>query len=318
MCSLLYQSKKEWKAVPSALGFIAEVGRRLTNEALLGNRTIVALALPERAFAAAFAGLGGCLGVCSLTRVDEHLLTLRNSPLGTEVQIRSAGTKHPVGVFAGIVSLCDKEMVKIDTSSSGSHFIPVDQCLRVIITSAKVSSAKKRRRSCSDSLTPFAKTLVAPLTSEEYLGQGQSEIVIIGELGPLKYQLTEVKFATESACKGITGTLGEVIRPRELLGSGQISRSSILSTTNGRSDLTTGSVPKIVIFDGALSFFRWHSFWLHSHWIVVLSRTDSVFQEAVNTVNSYSFSSLLEQVDVVPPNCPLGVEYTQIRLGLGQ
>jgi hypothetical protein len=66
---------------------------------------------------------------------------------------------------------------------------------------------------------------------------------------------------------------GAFIIPRDGDGSKRFSKSPVLQRAN------------YVIYDGSKSYLHWRRDWLEHNWIVLLSRTETSFQEAVIDIN---------------------------------
>ncbi len=65
----------------------------------------------------------------------------------------------------------------------------------------------------------------------------------------------------------------------------------------------------MTIFDGAVSFLKWRDYWRKSNWIVLLDKTESRFQEAVDLLNQeYIEKRIGESLNENMFSLPEGIE----------
>lgn len=304
----------DWEEFPEKFLFLTDLGCAIGQEPSTHLRSVVGLVLPDRSFAAALATLGICLArsLQSVKGWEQHFAELQALPKGTEVLYRDKKGKQVVGVFDGIQEILGQKMAGVKLKKSETDRVRPEDSLRITIHSDRISEASDRLRTCKDKASPFLKRILAPADPAAYLRDSHLDAVIIGQTKPLEYQLTQAKFRVSGS--GEQGTLSEVTRPKEFQGAGRTWRTRIFSTTN-RHLYSEEMNPHVVLFDGSLAFHRWYSCFSSSHCLVFLSRTDTVFEEALERLyemQMYSQDASRPILNVA--RLPAGVESSEFQM----
>lgn len=296
-----------------------------------GERRILGLAIPTRAFAAAFSAVGAVIGafgkVDGHTTDDEYFDLLCSLPPNTAVRLRGQNRKGREVLFDGILKgsrdISGNRMLEIqvekasmtDSAAGGlTRFIPCGRVREITltagddaITKASLPTIQKGTR-----ISPtggFARSVVGPNIITEFESESKMCCLMVGSAATLGAELSEYNFRVES---GAEGTLSELLRVKRYLTPGNPFRSNIFATNSRRPPRYEGDLtPQLVIFDGALGFLKWRDNFPASSWLVFLDQTEPNFEAGRDTLNNIYLQRNGSDPDLDGiPTLPEGVEMT--------
>lgn len=311
----LYFSSVGWAFMPDWARFFVDLGATVASIDTHSPRVVVSVATPTRAYAAALCATGVIhqrIGTPVEADSDTHVAFLRTLAPRTTVTFKrgARGTRRQTGWFMGCVIQGGKEYLEIHDTDDGRVLIPVARAHAVQLSKRILQSLPTR--ATLRSVRPKEGLLAGVLTPTEiveFLRHDRLDCVIVGNESLLRAEIQETPFAIRiGGSDMIDGTLRDVLRARCLLGEGECYRSEIVSATGKLPRWMETATPHVVIFDGATSFLRWSSTWPYSHWIVILDRTEHLFDDAVAELNR-AYQTRLGDRRVLP--LPLAPNYIE-------
>lgn len=293
---LHYNKDGNWLPLPSWGRFFIQIGTCMAENTVDGNRrSVLALVLPARAFAAPLLSVGVVLSRSHIPvpqpGIDEYFDLLCSMPRNTRVTYMRSGRKHD-GILYGKSRISDVDYVSVMISIKGSLHIchvPRDKC-REITVSAVDGGQPPKKLSRGRRVLPSGGLLGQVFDAAsvlEFVRRSRLECIILGRIGELRHEIVNTPFAIQVASGAFgEGNLQDLIRVRRFAGSDQCHRSNVVDVSRSGSPFQNDrELPSIVVFDGSRSFLRWRDYWRQSNWILCLDRTESDFGEAVEELN---------------------------------
>lgn len=320
---LHFEDEGSWYCLPEWGNYFISLGRKLAEDDGDRGRLVVALALPTRAYAAAFVSLG--MIICDAANRDvesasdhfQKLLTLR---AGTSVLYRKKN--RPLrGLITGIEDLNGKKYVRVQVHSQagGGLTYLVSQENSLTVQPAPGRSwrlPQKQDRSCPGKADAFVDTLLGG-TDPVRLGLSSKLVcALVARRNTLEHEIRKAPLAIHvNDSVYATGCLQDVLRVRRFVGPQQNYRSALV--TLGKrppSGELLARVEKGIVYDGGVGFLKWGSLWEGLHQVVVLDRTEPYFQDAISAINERFARNGTQDGAVVPGgNAPAGVEILVFR-----
>lgn len=327
---LQYASNSSWRVLPPWARQLLDLGETV-GRAEGNGKHIVGLALPTRAFAAGLIGVGvstGRLGIASESQSqDTHFQRLCNLAPNTPVLYRNAlqigKTREYRGIFVGTANANGQTLIKVQVQNSSggalTHLISRPRCLDVSILTGEAPNLPKSQSGRQVSTyTPFVVTCLGASMSRRLTTETQLDCLFVGQRSQLEDEFVHTRFAALSGRKYYCeGALNDLLRVRCFQSPASPFRSDVFPVgsmqRNGR---RSPSSPSVVIFDGARGFIRWRTQWPDANWIVVLDRSESTCQDAVDLLNQgYQYRNADGDKSVLSLGLPAGVEMLAYRRG---
>ncbi|BBD62927.1 hypothetical protein NIES2109_57770 (plasmid) [Nostoc sp. HK-01] len=281
--------------LPSWAIFFINLGDWVAQAEIKKNRLVVGLAIPTRNYAAALAALGVVKArvIIPTERIDSnrYFEQLCKLPKGTPVVFYDCNRRYK-GIYQGIDETYGERRLRIqrENKSSGglTNLVSVRQSHNVAIAQKpNISLPKKQSGRPLITHHEFIDDVIGKHNTSEFITKTRLDCALIGRINTLKYEILEIPLTSFSSSKSKTGSLQNILRVRNFLSEGQAYRSEILPSQVSEPPQTTGGlVPHVTIFDGATGFIKWRDDWRNSHWIILLERTETHFQEAVDIINN--------------------------------
>ena len=291
---LQYRNGSRWAAMPSwAISFIS-LGSAIAAPQDPHYRFITGLAVPLRAYAAALISTGYIIERAKIPydSLDEteYLDNLKTIEPGRPVIYRS-GEDCYHGEFIGIEQKEAGPSINVIWKRGRKRCkcsLPLQEArkrLQIVGGSNNGSPeiAVGEHRIVHNK--EFLNTMLGTNNSYEFAMRSRLECVIIGCVNTLRHEIkdTEISFGSGH----VEGTFQDVLRARKFMAEGSAYRSNIMPADREQTSLTANQdSPYMVIFDGAISFLKWRDYWRRSNWLVLLDKTESCFQEAVDQLNN--------------------------------
>ena len=318
--TLHYLSKERWTPLPQWGQFFLDIGHALSAREENGNRIVVGLALPTRAYAASLIAAGIVVGRASLSDQNEALerfQQLASLEIGTSLLYRKEG-KRVKTLFQGVEKKGNRSWLKLD-SGSEKYMVPPNLALQVEFPAKQFASPPKRSsRKTSTAISPFLANFLSQKTAKEAILRSHLDCLIIGSAGRLDREVNDISFAVmDTTGKFVEGKAQDIIRVRRF-SQNEAYRSDVYYT-HGRDFLERqAEMPSVVIFDGSTSFLKWKAYWSHPHCVVIFDQTERDFDAAIQVFNEEFIKNHLdEEVDLnlsleIPKRLPLSI-YQEVR-----
>jgi hypothetical protein len=256
-------------------------------------RLIVGVIVPSRSFAAAFSATGvvvsrallhtGCLVG------NEYLDLLCKLPIGARIGY-AEGDETVAAVVQGCVWDGKDRYFRLDVGSGRNETqnrLPVTALSRVrdvFCTVAATTETTANLDSRGRFISGWCQHLLAGRQRSEFILASGIQCVILGNLTQLREEIEATSFNVEGPDgKATQGTLQDVLAVTGFGGPQRTARVKVLASSGSSGDSTI-EVP-VVIFDGASGYLRWRDAWQDSNWMVILDRSDSQFELAVDQLS---------------------------------
>lgn len=319
---LCYSDDVQYRYIPEWARFLVDLGAYVANRDTPERRLVIGLALPTRAYAAAFAALGIVLArsVAPVAKVGlaEHFQRLCLLPVGTRLILRD-GHRIYQGVFEGCEASQDGRVrICVKVEQSTWRKLPLELAGKLEVSPSKVTNLPKHQAG-RDLETPsaFLQYFLGNTLAEQFILKTRLDCIILGSSTLLSQEITRTQFAFfDLEGSPILGTLQDVLRTHRFLTEAAAYRTDIVPTNQEIGPGLTGyPAPPVTIFDSSTSFLKWRGQWKNSHWIILLDRTNRNFDQVAATLNQEYVENRIGDVKTIP-QVPPGIEamaYEEVR-----
>jgi len=304
--SIYYSDSDRWVALPLWARFYMGLGT-LTVIPNDYNRLIIGISSPIRSYAASLIALGAVIKRSSIpvsqTGPEKHFARLKELPIGTPVTIRS-GKRNKRGIYIGCQRRgwgnISRDCIGIQTNNKDGgnliDWLPPERSLRVEVSPANTGQLPKNQVGRLIIQRPgFLEKVLSDIDVFEFALCSRFECAIFGNINRLSQETKNTRFAIRQQNDYFEGYLHDILRIRKFLGGEKSFRSDVYTVTAKRiPDFFLQSVPDLVIFDSAAGFLKWRDYLRHSHWVVLLDRTEKLFVEACDMVNQEYIQNRVE------------------------
>jgi hypothetical protein len=289
-----------WAQLPAWGSYLAAIGS-IAAEPAPSCRSIIAVSLPTRAYAAALVTLGALSRASTGSGGDDagrgHLLELQKAAPGTAVTLFDYGVQKG-GTLEGLVDIDATSYFRIKLKSmrngGDTRLVPTDQARRIHLSSLARDAAGRALNVEGQVQTgapravkaryAFIKALYPDLDVLSFSGTAFLEVLIVGSAAAMRPEVTGVELAVlGSAGRPVSGSFLDAIRTRGVLPTGQPYRSAIVRPASISQIRTT---PGVVICDGAGEYLRTPFSERPQSLVILLDRSRALLDEAVQLINS--------------------------------
>lgn len=317
-------------ALPEWGAFFVSAGSSLASLIETGYRYTIGVAVPIRAYAAAFAALGVVAARSAMPskpeNSGEYVAFLRGLPVDSAVSVRS-GNRKLKGLYLGPRTDNGIELfgVQLEDRSSGglSRWLPAAQAMSIEVANTPVKKLPKKQKGqivASEreviQQNSFAGQALSLGDVYGFVTYSRLECTIVGVASRLNEEITGTTLSVKSSDRGafLDGTLQHLLRVREFSRPGQAYRCSVVSSGKKSEEPGQAQAPAVVVFDGATGFLKWRNDWENSNRLVVLDRTERHFEEAVTALNQEYVQNRADDRKVqFGRRVPCGVELMSFR-----
>ena len=306
-----YIYEDRYLPLPEWAYYFISLGKDAASARNKDRRLIIAAALPTRTYIAALTALGVVCALLTEPASDKSIAEVwSNMSAGTPVVVQE-GTKRMKGEYCGLKRFTDDNRLRIGVHISvkkGGNltrwFLPERCAISRLPSGSAMFLPEQKQESEILKNQRFIEGFVAQediyaMITRSYLG-----CLIVGHLNILRAELRETAFAVgpelfsdehgkqargrrEGDGQFVEGTIHDVLRVRKFLGPDQTFMTDVFpaEARSPYEDIKETS-DSVIIFDGATAFVKWRGPWPYNTRIVLLDRTDSRFEEAVQLINS--------------------------------
>lgn len=254
-------------------------------------------------------GVGAVLGR-SLAPVkfdfEKRIIELRSVPIGTRLVCRSDDARTRRGVLVGVEEIDGRIYVVINIGAGVRHLIPEDRCGCIELMDGQ-ASILHRLRSLHAAKVGLVSGVFSGGNRKEFLTASRLDCVIVAHERELVSEVRETNFAIASDHELVEGNLQDLLRVKRFGREGDSHRSDVIAT-NWQVRPARHKDPPVVVFDGANEFLRWGEEWPNAHYIILLDRRESRFDDAVAVLNSQFIKNRADTKLVRIPPVPASVE----------
>lgn len=314
--ALGYLRAGDVRPLPDWAQYLLTLGRFSVEHEVSARRLVVAVTLPTRSYASAFAALG----VAGAANQDpekldprEHFDWLATLPAGTAIRFPRGRYLHCARLLGVELFHGTEHLVYQDQSKC---YLPWDRCRYV--QPLEPSEPFIRRRP----LAPNAEFVQAALHVDPFAHAAHTSIdcLIVGTKELLREEVFEKQFVVRHDAGGtVAGVLNDLLRCDAFaLNANDHDRTAVVSAfTDDPPDLKRSERWPTVIFDGAAGYLRLRSRWRSSPWIVLLDRTSASAAAAGDAFNQELALSIddadLSAIGEPPPAFEVRASYEVVR-----
>lgn len=315
--------------LPEWARFFAHTGIYTAQQGDSNNRTVVAVAVPTRKYAAAFAALGIVTGRALQQEVkidlEEHFRRICSLPKGTMLRYMKK-ERQLRAVFDGpdVVNGTPVIRVRIQNNSDARRYetrvtgttdlLTKEQSIRVEVATGEETKKGLTSLVGGAGKRVDEKTLLScyfnVLDVESYILRSRLECVLIGPRNLLECEICDTAIAIEDSNCGVQkGCLQDIVRVRDFLSDDQAYWSDFFVSRGSAPAMPDGDIPAVTVFDGAAGFLKWRDHWRSSNWLVLLDRTEYDFEQAAEQIRTEYVQNRTGDGDArMFPAPPAGVE----------
>lgn len=314
----------DWHSLPGWGRFFVRMGGLIAEEDR-DRRLIIGVSVPTRAYSAALTALGVIIArsTMQVDRYDpeDHFKKLCSLSIGTPL-LYLRENKKLKGIFKGSEIISGQSFIKIQIekdlvdgakAGGGTIFVQTHDAHKVSLL--KVEEIKLPKKQKGYLIVPhekFLRTILGENNVYDFALNTRLECAVIGRIGQFRNEVKQTSFSIRPpGSSPATGTLQDFLRVRQFLNIGAHYRSEVLKAIGKNAPKATdGLKAHTVIFDGTAGFIRWRDHFQESNWVVILDRTESYFQEAVNFLNlGFHKNKIAEELVKCMPSVPAGIEF---------
>ncbi|MGD9126466.1 MAG: hypothetical protein PVH19_03725 [Planctomycetia bacterium] len=315
--NLHFEDSGHWYSLPEWAEYFIDIGKQLAYLKNTNARTVTAVVVPTRAFGAAFVSLGMVISdVAARDRLSEvaHFEMLFDSPPGTPVIYR----KKPGRVLRGILQLPGENngelcvRVQVHSKEGGEQTLLIKESSALKVQLAKHSGRlPKKQGSNTRFINEFVEGLLGEMDPVERGMRSKVTCAIVGQKSILEHEIRQTPLAIHlNGQRYVGGQLQDVLRVDKFVALHKSHRSAlVVAGGDTPSSDVIDSTEIGVVYDGAAGFLKWGNLWGKSHQVLILDRTERLFSDAINEVNSRFSQDSIQSEEALPvTEAPLGGE----------
>lgn len=312
LSELLLAGTAKFAALPEWCRFYLELGARVSLERIPSARSVVALSVPTKAFAAPLLAAGATIASTlarSFTDADfrAHLEFLNSLPRDTPLSYRSpVGNNVKKCLFDGCDDGGPEPAVRIKVASNGNYTKRLPPRLAFGLEpmgseSYTLKYNQNGRCMVDDSEYRFLCSFLGAQRAGELLAFSSVESVVIGGANRFREEIIAMAL-------GVRGPSTEVALLGTLLGVRNPTSTNVALRTlaiPAFRDLTvTGDYdPSVTILNGSNAILEQYGVCPRSNYVAILDRTEPRFADAANRIKD-AFYRRLDLPDRVEPQAP--------------
>ena len=316
--SVYYQHTHEMFPIPLWAKFLMELGKNTARFTQEHEPITVAVALPNRAYGAAFIATGmvghsiETMSQSDYSNPDEYFEKLKKCPEGTQVVIydRIHNKKTRGTIIRDIVSKDEIRilirkyplLVEIVSKRDSLKIQIVNNGKRKAVSSNRVIS-KNTNKEC------FAGAIYRQESTTSCLLSPRIVCLIIGTRNSFRREIEKTKIIFDENEKKQEGSIQDILRVKEFLSDDKYYYSSFLSgSKKHKKELLLSEPPQFgVIFDGASAYIQQGNVVSYSNRIIVLDKRDRKSIDAVSllsqdAMNIKPLSNIFPEIEL-PAGC---------------
>lgn len=308
---LLYRGRSGWLPLPDWARFMLVVGGRAASSRLERGRLVVALSLPVRGFAAAFAGASAVVTAFHerppRSDANEHFDYLASLPEGTAIAHHRANSVEQ-GRLLGVEVSPDDDTLRVRIQlRKEQRCLPIRLCTEIRVIDDPGTLKVRKQKLVKE--PGFLSHVLPGVDIASLSASTRLDCVIVGVQQALAHELLARDFGANGGDRIHEGSLQGIARARDVAGSKNAYRSAIIPASAEEGDAPlSASTPAVAIFDGARAFSTWRSRWPNSNWVVLLDRGSPSAEEGAAAINQGYATRFAESDALAGLDVPPGVE----------
>lgn len=323
---LHFEDSGNWYSLPEWAEYFISVGKQLACADQSESRTVTAIAVPTRAFGAAFVSLGMVISdAAARARASEsaHFEKLFDLPAGTPVIYRPSPGKTLRGILQEPEERRGTLYIRVQVHSREggglTHLLDESRALQVQPARHSGKLPKKQGGENARFANEFVDSLLGEADPVQLGLRSKVVCAIVGKGNALEHEIRQTPLALfVNGHRRAEGQLQDVLRVNRFVTGLQSHRCALVPVGAGSpSEDVVAGVEMGVVFDGALGFLKWGQLWRSRHQIIILDRTEPYFDDAINAINTrFSQSCIDGEVALPGSEAPPGGEVLAFREAL--
>jgi hypothetical protein len=320
---LHFEDSGHWYSLPAWAEYFISVGKHLASADQSESRVVTAIAVPTRAFGAAFVSLGMVISDAAArdhASESAHFEKLFDLPAGTPVIFRPAPGKTLRGVLQGPEEYRGKLHLRVQVHSSVggglTHLVDESRAMQVQPARHSGKLPKKQGGDNARFANQFVDSLLGDADPVQLGLRSKLVCAIVGKRNALEHEIRQTPLALHAnGHRRAEGQLQDVLRVNRFVAGQQSHRSALVPVGGGSppDDVIAGTEMGVV-FDGALGFLKWGQLWHGRHQIIILDRTEPFFDDAISAINTRFAQNRVDGDAALPgSNAPPGGEVLAFR-----
>lgn len=289
--NLLYSSSENvTQPLPAWASLFLEVGVRLAERPRNSRRAIVAMALPTRAYAAAFVAAGVTMGKARVPiqspNLESYFSSLCNLQVGTRVFFSIKQKRHK-GIVIGIEQYEGQSWLKIQLTNGDKlvYFVNKREADRVEVEEWEGELPKQGKKRLATPLGGLANVILRGKDIRDFETKSRLEAFIIGSATTLRAEVADTVISARLPNgRLVSGSLQDLLRVKHLL-PGKPYRTEIISDISSSFAASLVTKSAVAIFDGSRAFLKMREKLRLNNWVILLDRTATEFENAVDVLN---------------------------------
>lgn len=323
--NLHFEDSGNWYSLPEWAEYFIKIGEELASADQSESRIVTAIAVPTRAFAAAFVSLGMVISEAAArdhSSESAHFEKLFGLPSGTPVIFRPKPGKTLKGILQEPEKVGKRYLrVQVHSRAGGglTYILGESQALQVQPAGHSGKLPKKQGGENARFANEFVDSLLGEADPVQLGLRSKLVCALVGKKNTLEHEIRQTPLAIHvNGHRRADGQLQDVLRVNRFVTGQQSYRSALVPVGGGSpSDNVAGNVEIGVVFDGAPGFLKWGQMWQGRHQVVILDRTEPYFDDAISAINT-RFSQNRTDGEVALPgsDTPPGGEVLAFREAL--
>lgn len=317
--NLFYWSDDFWVVLPKWSKFFLEFGFELGQQSYSGERLVVAFALPVRSYASSLVAAGIVIARTNFDGrplngdLNEHFEKLCRLRIGTPLIFRE-GKRELKGKFDGVATYKKEKRIRVQvTNKAGgclTHLLNREMSKSVSISHGKVNLPKKQKGRVVVKRKKFLDAMLegTNINTYDFVYISRLESVIVGPVNIIGRETTETRVAVKKKDYFVEGIFQDVLRIRRFLPDNRAFRTELLPGS-GTINMDNEIHPAVTIYDGANGYLKLRNAWPSFSDVIILDRTESNFDGAVNILNQDYIRKRIESNTLLDSlTIPAGIE----------
>lgn len=318
--NLHFDDSGDWHSLPEWAEYFINIGKKLASADQSETRIVTAIVVPTRAYGAAFVSLGMVISdAAARDRASEtaHFEAILNLPPGTPVVYRLKPGKTMRGVLREPE---DNQFIRVQVHSDGggslTYFVNHSNALKVQPARHSGKLPKKQDGRNARFANDFVDGLLGDADPVQLGLRSKLCCAIVGRTSLLEHEICKTPLALNANGKlRAHGHLQDVLRLDRFVSEQRSYRSALVAVgASSPSPEVINNVEMGVVFDGAHGFLKWGNLWQARHQIVILDRTETYFDDAINVLNGrFSQNRINGESAILDSHAPIGGEVLAFR-----
>lgn len=305
---LCYEDNDDWSLAPAWCDYFSMLGASASC-ASETNRIVAAVALPTRAYVAAFVAVGVVTSAAAaelFETAERHFQEIIALRPRSSVFFREKKNERVRRLKGHYLGRDEQGRARIQVEKNGRiHLVTRERANEVELIKDSPNN-KLPKRQIGKRVNLNASFIERFFSSGDVASNAFNSSVfcaIVGVRNTLEQEITTTRFTVERKSESSTtarGTLQDILKVRAFAGENAPFFSDVFpSSIPPDSDLHS---PRVVVLDGSNAYLRHQYSWPHANLVVLLDRTETAFEDAAHALNANYIESDTRNDGILDPD----------------